>query len=77
MLALTFADKADYDKVREDDRLSIVGINTFAPNQPLTAVAYHADGSEDFFLVNHTYNDLQIKWYQAGSALNYIKKNSI
>ncbi|RHJ91723.1 aconitate hydratase [Parabacteroides bouchesdurhonensis] len=70
MLALTFADKDDYKKVREDDRISIIGLQSFAPGKPLIAVLRHADESEESFPVNHTYNDLQIKWFKAGSALN-------
>lgn len=70
MLALTFEDKDDYQKIREEDRISIVGLQHFEPGQPLTAILYHADGTEESFQVNHTYNDLQINWFKAGSALN-------
>lgn len=70
MLALTFADKDDYKKVREEDKISIVGMKEFAPGKPLTAILYHADGTEESFAVNHTYNELQIKWFKAGAALN-------
>lgn len=70
MLALTFADKEDYNKVLEEDRISIVGLSQFEPGKPLTAILYHVDGTEESFSVNHTYNDLQIKWFKAGSALN-------
>ena len=70
MLALTFADKDDYKKVREEDKISIVGLKEFAPGKPLTAILYHADGTEESFAVNHTYNELQIKWFRAGAALN-------
>ena len=70
MLALTFADKDDYKKVREEDKISIVGLKEFAPGKPLTAIFYHADGTEESFAVNHTYNELQIKWFKAGAALN-------
>ena len=70
MLALTFADKDDYKKVREEDKISIVGLKEFAPGKPLTAILYHADGTEESFAVNHTYNELQIKWFKAGAALN-------
>ena len=69
MLALTFADKDDYKKVREEDKISIVGLKEFAPGKPLTAILYHADGTEESFAVNHTYNELQIKWFKAGAAL--------
>ncbi|MDR3340985.1 MAG: aconitate hydratase [Candidatus Symbiothrix sp.] len=75
MLALTFINKADYDKILEDDRISITGIDGFEPDKPLTVVLHHADGTQEVFPVNHTFNDLQIKWYRAGSALNYLKIN--
>lgn len=73
MLALTFADKADYDKIKEDDTLDILGLTDFAPGKPLQVQLNHADGSVDTFAVNHTYNDSQIGWFKAGSALNLIK----
>ncbi len=72
MLALTFADPSDYDKIQEDDTLDIIGLTTFAPGRPLTVVAHHKDGSKDEITVNHTYNDAQIKWFKAGAALNLI-----
>ena len=72
MLALTFADKNDYDKVQEDDSINIVGLTDFAPGKPLTVVLHHADGSSDSITVNHTYNAQQIGWFKAGSALNLI-----
>lgn len=71
MLALTFADKDDYQKVQEDDRISIIGMKNFAPGKPLTVVLKHKDGSTDQFLANHSYNTTQIAWFKAGSALNY------
>jgi len=73
MLALTFENKDDYDKIRKDDCISIVGMQHFRPGKPLTVVLSHADKSFETFSVNHTFNDLQIKWYRAGSALNYLK----
>lgn len=73
MLALTFADKADYDKIQEDDVVDIVGLKDFAPGVPLTLVLNHADGSREEIKVNHTYNEAQIEWFKAGSALNLIK----
>ncbi|HET8964533.1 MAG TPA: aconitate hydratase [Chitinophagales bacterium] len=72
MLGLTFNDKNDYDKVLEDDSIDIIGLTNFAPGVPLTVVLNHADGSIDSMIVNHTYNAQQIKWFQAGSALNMI-----
>lgn len=74
MLALTFADKNDYDKVREDDDIDIIGLTTLAPDQPLTVVLHHKDGSTDSFQANHTYNAQQIEWFKAGSALNLIRR---
>jgi aconitate hydratase len=74
MLALTFADKADYDKILEDDSIDIVGLSDFAPGKPLTLVLNHADGTSDSILVNHTYNDQQIEWFKEGAALNIIRK---
>ena len=74
LLPLKFADRADYDKVREDDRISIVGLNTFAPGAPLSVVLHHADGTEERFQVTHTFNDEQIAWFRAGSALNVLKQ---
>lgn len=71
MLALTFADPADYDKVCEDDRISLSGLRDFAPGVDLKVVLRHKDGSEDSFPVRHTYNEAQIEWFKAGSALNY------
>ncbi|MCU0434795.1 MAG: aconitate hydratase [Bacteroidia bacterium] len=73
MLALTFANTADYDKIREDDLIDIKGLTTFAPGQQLTIVLNHADGSRDEFAVNHTYNAQQIEWFKAGGALNIIR----
>ena len=73
MLALTFADKADYDKIQEDDSIDIAGLSGFAPGQPLTVVLNHADGSRDEIVVNHTYNEQQIEWFKAGGALNVIR----
>ncbi|MBX2951800.1 MAG: aconitate hydratase [Leadbetterella sp.] len=72
MLALTFANPADYDKIQEDDTFDILGLTTFAPGKPLMVVAHHKDGSKDEIPVNHTYNEAQIGWFKAGSALNLI-----
>jgi len=72
MLALTFANPADYDKIQEDDTFDILGLTTFSPGKPLTVVAHHKDGSKDEIMANHTYNEVQIGWFKAGSALNLI-----
>ena len=77
MLALTFANKADYDKIQEADKMDIVGLTTFAPEKPLTLVLNHADGSKDEISVNHSYNDQQIEWFKAGGALNIIRRSVI
>lgn len=74
MLPLTFADPADYDKVQPRDQISIHGLTTFTPGVPLTATFKHEDGSEDVVTLNHTFNQGQIEWFQAGSALNRMKE---
>jgi aconitate hydratase len=73
MLALTFSNTADYDKIREDDTIEINGLTTFTPGKPLTMVLNHSDGTRDEFSVNHTYNENQIEWFKAGGALNIIR----
>ncbi|MCB0411131.1 MAG: aconitate hydratase, partial [Bdellovibrionales bacterium] len=74
VLAVTFKNPADYSKVQEKDRISVIGLKDFAPGKPLTAVLKHVDGSEDKIEVAHSYNNEQIKWFRAGSALNLIRK---
>jgi aconitate hydratase len=74
MLALTFADRADYDRVREDDMIDVLGLAAFAPGVPLTVVLHHADGSEQKLAVNHSYNAGQIEWFKAGGALNLLRQ---
>jgi len=76
VLALTFANPADYDLVQEDDEIDIIGLTEFAPGKPLTIMLNHKDGSVDSFHVNHTYSENQISWFKAGSALNEIKKHN-
>ncbi|HTI91409.1 MAG TPA: aconitate hydratase [Puia sp.] len=73
MLALTFVNKEDYDKVQEDDNIDIVGLNSFTPGKPLTMVLNHKNGSKDEISLNHTYNEPQIAWFKAGGALNVIR----
>jgi len=75
MLALTFANPADYNKVRQDDKVSIIGFDTFAAGKPLQIRLSHSDGSIETFAVNHTYNEQQIEWVRSGSALNKIRKD--
>ena len=73
MLALTFADKADYDKIQENDTIDIVGLTSFAPGKALELHLHHADGTKDVIIANHSYNDQQIGWFKAGGALNIIR----
>ncbi len=75
MLGITFANETDYDKIQEDDTFNFVDLQDFAPGKQLTIEVVHADGSKDTVMANHTYNDQQIEWYKAGSALNLIKQN--
>ena len=74
MLALTFSDKNDYNNIQEDDSFDVLGLSEFAPGTTLTLVANHSDGSIDEIKVNHTFNDNQIEWFKAGSALNLISQ---
>jgi aconitate hydratase len=73
MLPLTFANPDDYDKIKTGDKISLTGLKEFAPGSQVTCIVKKADGSSESFPLNHTYNDLQIKWFQHGSALNYMK----
>ena len=73
MLALTFADKSDYDKIQENDTFDFMDLDQFSKGNPLTLVANHEDGSSDKTVCNHTYNEAQIEWFKAGSALNLIR----
>jgi len=72
MLGLTFANPADYDKIQEDDTFDIIGLTTFAPGKQLTLAIHHIDGTKEEVKLNHTYNEGQIEWFKAGSALNLI-----
>jgi aconitate hydratase len=76
MLALTFANEADYDMIQEDDTINFLDLDAFAPDKQLTIEFAHKDGSKDVIKVNHTYNQPQIDWYNEGSALNLIKKEN-
>jgi aconitate hydratase len=73
MLGLTFSSEADYDKIQQDDTFNFLDLVDFAPGKPLTLEIEHADGSKEKISLNHTYNDSQIEWFKAGSALNLIK----
>jgi aconitate hydratase len=73
MLALTFANKADYEKVCEDDIIDIDGLTDFTPGQSLSVILHHPEGEPEEIIVNHTYNESQIEWFKAGGALNVIR----
>ena len=77
MLGLTFSNEADYDKIRENDTFNFVDLVDFAPGKPLIVEILHEDGSKDAISLNHTYNDSQIEWFKAGSALNLIKLQEV
>ena len=74
MLALTFANKDDYDKIQENDTIDVLGLTEFTPSKPLALVFHHTDGGTDVVQANHTYNQQQIEWFKAGAALNIIRK---
>ncbi|MFW5822107.1 MAG: aconitate hydratase [Tangfeifania sp.] len=76
MLALTFDNENDYDRIQEDDTFHFVDLNEFTPRKQLTVEVEHADGSKDTIKLNHTYNAQQIEWFKAGSALNLIRKQN-
>ena len=73
MLALTFTDKADYDKIQEHDVLSVTGLVDFMPGHNLTVVLHHEDGTKERFEAAHSYNAKQLTWFRAGSALNALR----
>jgi aconitate hydratase len=72
LLALTFSDPADYDRILEGDRLSLVGLAEMAPGKPVTCIVKHADGKSETLLLKHTFSEPQIGWFRAGSALNVV-----
>ena len=76
ILALTFSNKDDYNKILEDDKINILGLKEFQPGKKLNCEIVHIDGSKDKILLSHTYNHNQIDWFKAGSALNLIAKNN-
>ncbi|MFZ4401049.1 MAG: aconitate hydratase [Bacteroidales bacterium] len=76
ILAVTFADKDDYEKIQEADKLSVIGLNEFSEGKPLNVMILHIDGTKEKILANHTYNAAQIEWFKAGSALNLIRKTN-
>ena len=76
MLALTFENASDYDKILEDDTFDFINLESFAPNTPLQILITHTNGTTDTILANHTYNEQQIGWFRAGSALNLIAEEA-
>ena len=72
VLALTFADKSDYDKILEDDHISITGLLNISPGNPVSCVLHHSSGDEDTISLNHSYSQSQLEWFRAGSALNTL-----
>ncbi|MEI8347125.1 MAG: aconitate hydratase, partial [Pseudomonadota bacterium] len=72
MLALTFAQPKDYDRIKADDKLSVMGLKEFSPGKQLSLLIVHTDGGREEIMLNHTYNNQQIQWYRAGGALNII-----
>ena len=76
MLGITFANESDYDLIQEDDTFNFTDLSDFSPENHLTIEVVHADGSTNVIRANHTYNDAQIEWFKAGSALNLIKKQN-
>jgi aconitate hydratase len=75
ILTLTFQNKNDYDKIKEDDKIDI-GVSRLLPGKPVVVTLSHSDGTKEDFLANHSYNDSQIEWFKAGSALNIIRKSN-
>ena len=76
MLALTFLNKTDYNKILEDDTFDFINLSSFKPEKPLKLMLKHSDGTKELILCNHTYNNIQIDWFKAGSALNLIRLNN-
>jgi aconitate hydratase len=72
---LTFSNDSDYDKIQEDDTFNFVDLVDFAPGMPLTLEITHSNGTKESIKLNHTYNESQIEWFKAGSALNLIKQS--
>ena len=73
ILALTFSNPDDYNKLQEDDRISLIGLNNLEPQKPVRCIIKHKDGTKDEISLNHSYNKSQIEWFKAGSALNVLR----
>ena len=76
ILALTFENNEDYDKIKEDDKISISGLTDFAPDKSFECMLQHSDGTNDKIILKHSYNSSQIEWFKAGSALNVLKNKT-
>jgi aconitate hydratase len=76
ILALTFDNPDDYDKIQEDDRIALVGLNGLAPQKQVKCILSHSDGSTEEIMLNHSYNKFQIEWFKAGSALNVLRNKN-
>jgi aconitate hydratase len=74
ILALTFEKTSDYDKVMEEDRISIIGLQNLQPGKPIKCYLQHKDGTEDELNLRHSYNEYQLQWFRAGSALNVLRQ---
>jgi aconitate hydratase len=77
LLALRFSDPADYERIREDDRLSLVGLAGMAPGEPVECRVQHADGTAESLLLDHSYSASQLEWFRAGSALNLFHRGAL
>ena len=77
MLALTFSNKNDYEKIEEDDTFNILNLDKFSVGEPINIEIIHSDNSNEIISCNHTYNKTQIDWFRAGSALNLIRLQKI
>ena len=75
VLALTFKDKSDYDNIKEDDALNFTNLEDFSVGHELVIELIHSDGSSESIICNHTFNETQIEWFKAGSALNLIRSS--
>ncbi|MDH3438745.1 MAG: aconitate hydratase, partial [Betaproteobacteria bacterium] len=76
LLALTFPNPADYDRIREDDRISLVGLKDLAPGKPVECRIKHADGATETLMLNHSFSEPQLEWFRKGSALNLFHSGS-
>ena len=76
VLTMTFRNKDDYNMIRENDKIDITGLSTFAPGSLMTITLHHSDGTKEKFQANHSYNESQIEWFKEGSALNIIRKSN-